>query len=136
MAFVLMTVDMAWIFFAWACIQEGAREGVRYAVTGQVLSKTCETASIDSVIEKYSFGFVNSKNAASAISIQYYSPTNLTTPLTGSTRNAGGNVVKVVVGPITVGTFGPIFRHWQPIHLTARFMDVMEGSPNGTPPCL
>ena len=47
MAFLLMTMDVAWILFGWASIQEGAREGVRYAISCQVSSGL--NASIASV---------------------------------------------------------------------------------------
>jgi len=133
MAFILMTLDLAWIFFAWACIQEGAREGVRFAVTGQLLSGySGQDASIREVIEMYSCGFVNTSNASSVVAIQYYAPLTMT-PLSGAGSNAGGNVVKITIGPIPVGTFGPIFRTWRAISLTASSSDVMEGSPSNTP---
>ncbi len=132
-ALVLMTLDLAWILFAWACIQEGAREGVRFAVTGQLAQGySGQDASIQAAIEMYSFGFVNATNASSVVNIQYYSPLTMT-PVNGVGSNAGGNVIKVTIGPISVGTFGPIFRHWTPINLEAAASDVMEGTPNNTP---
>lgn len=135
LACVFMTLDVAWILFTWASIQEGVREGVRFAVTGQILQGySCQDASIRAVIESYSFGFVNSGNASTVVNIQYYSPLTMQ-PLSGQGSNAGGNVVKITVSPITVGTFGPIFRSWTPINLAAASSDVMEGSPNSTPPC-
>lgn len=134
MALMLMTMDIAWIFFAWASIQEGCREGVRFAVTGQLLSGySGQDASIRAIIEECSFGFVNANNASSAVTIQYYSPLTLQ-PLNGAGSNAGGNVITITVSNISVGTFGPIFRRWAPVVLAASSSDVMEGSPNSTPP--
>lgn len=133
-ACVLMTLDVAWIFFAWACIQEGAREGVRFAVTEQLLSGySGQDASIRAVIENYSVGFVNSSNASSVVNIQYYLPTTMTA-VSGTGSNASGNVIRITVGPITVGTFGPLFRNWSPISLKASSSDVMGGAPGSTPP--
>ncbi len=135
LACVFMTLDLAWILFTWASIQEGVREGVRFAVTGQVLQGyACQDASIRAVIQMSSIGFVNATNAASVVQIQYYDPLTLQ-PLNGVGSNAGGNVVKITVSQISVATFGPILRSWTPIKLAASSSDVMEGSPGGVPPC-
>ena len=127
-------MDVAWIFFAWASIQEGVREGVRFAVTGQVLTGySGQDASIREVVQQYSFGFISSANAATEIGIQYYSPTTLT-PLSGVGSNSGGNVVKITVSGINVRSFGPIWRSGTTVALAASSSDVMEGSPGGVPP--
>ena len=141
LAFLFLIMDVAWIIFGWACIQEGVREGVRFAVTGQLLPGcTGQDASIRQIVQQLSFGFAGTTNqcgpgapANPLITIQYFSPTNMA-PCNGANCNVGGNVVKITVSGVTIGSFGPIFRKWTPINLGASSSDVMEGSPNGTPP--
>ncbi|MBV8864036.1 MAG: hypothetical protein JO210_01400 [Acidobacteriaceae bacterium] len=59
----------------------------------------------------------------------------MSTPLTGSGSNAGGNVVEVSVQGVAVNTLGPILREqWSTMVMNANSSDVMESSPNGTPP--
>jgi Flp pilus assembly protein TadG len=131
-ALLLMTMDLAWILFGWACIQEGVREGVRYAVTGSGQSETTLDSSIRNVVKQYSFGFVNSSNVSSVVTVDYYSAASFSssttpTPVNGLTGATGkGNVVKVTVSGVAVGTFGPIFRNWTPMTLAASSSDVMQ----------
>ena len=121
MAFLLMTLDVAWILFGWASIQEGAREGVRYAISCQVSSGL--NAAIANVVKQYSAGFAKTSN----VTVKYCSPTDTATPCTALTGVVtGGQVVKVTVHDVAIGTFGPIFRTWTPISLTASAADVME----------
>jgi Flp pilus assembly protein TadG len=121
MGFLLMTMDVAWILFGWASIQEGAREGVRYAISCQVSSGL--NASIKSVVQQYSAGFAKPAN----VTIKYCSATDVATPCTALTGVVtAGQVVNVTVGNVSVGTFGPIFRTWTPISLSASSADIME----------
>ncbi len=135
MAMLLITIDLGWLLFAWASIQEAVREGVRFAVTGQTGTFACQDAAIQSIVEQYSFGFVNSGNVNSIVSIQYFSPANLSTPLTGAGSNAGGNVVKISISNLPIQPLAPLWRSASPLILSASSSDIMEGSPNGTPPC-
>jgi hypothetical protein len=137
MAFILMLLDVAWILFGWACLQEGVREGVRFAVTGTILSGcTSHDASIKEVVRRYSFGFAGSSNqcgasaSASPVHVDYYTQPDLS-PCPGAGCNIAPNVVKISATGISAGTFGAIFRHWTPITLAASSSDVME---NGTAP--
>ena len=134
LALLLLTLDTAWAIFAFASIQEGVREGVRFAITGQVLGGySGQDASIRAVVQEYSFGFVKASNANSAVQIHYYSPTTLQ-ELTGPGSNSGGNIVKVVVSGISLTPMAPLWRSNSPIALSASSSDVMEPSPNGIPP--
>lgn len=121
MAFLLMTMDLAWILFGWASIQEGAREGVRYAISCQVSSGL--NSAISSVVQQYSAGFAKSSN----VTVKYCSATDTANPCTALTGVVtGGQVVNVTVHDVAMGTFGPIFRTWTPISLSASSADVME----------
>lgn len=121
MGFLLMTMDIAWILFGWASIQEGAREGVRYAISCQVSSGL--NASIASVVQQYSAGFAKAVN----VTVKYCSATDTASPCTAlGGVVTGGQVVSVTVHDVSVGTFGPIFRTWTPISLSASSADIME----------
>ncbi len=142
LAFMFMTLDLAWLIFGWASIQEGVREGVRFAVTGRVLSGyACQDASIRAIIQETSLGFVNASNSSSVINIQYYLPTTLT-PVSGVGSNAGGNVIVITAGSATSGPaqiiIHPLVAIWfksTPFNLIVSSSDVMEGSPSSGPPC-
>jgi Flp pilus assembly protein TadG len=128
LAFLFMMMDVAWIFFGWACIQEGAREGARYAVTGSGNSEATLDASISLVVQQYSFGFATPAN----ISIDYYpsvgySSSGAPASLDGQPDSTHvGNIVKVTVQNVSMGSFGPIFRTWGPVNLAASAADVLQ----------
>jgi Flp pilus assembly protein TadG len=127
-AILLMTIDVAWIIFASACIQEGAREGVRYAVTGSGQSESSLDSSVKTVVKQYSFGFAATTN----VSVDYYPPTGYSSSgipasLDGSSQaTAVGNIVKVTVQGVTMTSFGPLFRAWTPLQLSASASDVLQ----------
>lgn len=128
-AMLFLTIDLGWLLFAYASIQEGVREGVRFAITGQTLpGYTGQDASIRKIVQIYSFGFVKPTSSDTQVTIQYFTPATLT-PVSGYNSNVGGNVVKISVSGISVNPFGPIWRSSTPIVLSASSSDVMEPSP-------
>lgn len=131
---VLFTVDVSFSIFARATLQHAVREGVRYAVTGQVSGSSCLGASVQQLVAQNSFGFIPSGQASSFVSVQYYNPNTLTA-ITDNTGPVGGNVVQVSIAGVTVKSFGPLFRSAAPISMSASALDVMESSPGGVPPC-
>lgn len=131
---LMLTLDVAWVIFAWASIHEAVRAGVRFAITSQVLpGYPGQDASIQAVVQQSSFGFITAQNVSSTVAIHYYSQTTLA-EITGPGSNAGGNVVKIVVQGIPVIPIAPIWRSSSPLTLSASSSDVMEASPNGMPP--
>ena len=135
-AFLFLTMNIAWIIFAWASIQEGAREAVRYGIS--IGATTGLDQAIRNVAVTDSMGFVKASNVA----IAYYAPsapnTNVASP--GSTTSAaGGNVVQVT---ITL-PFKPLVPFWHAnnkfsgnftsdaITLSATSADVFETLPPG-----
>lgn len=110
--FVFAVISVAWLIFAQACLQNGAREAVRFAITHQ------SEADIKARLQKYAFGFA----ADAQISVQYYTPNNLQS----SGKNDAGNIVEVSVAvecPVLIpfGSISPTFA------LSADSSDVMEG---------
>ena len=127
-ALLFMTINLAWIFFGWSCIQAGAREGVRYAVTGSGQPETTLDSGIKQVVQQYSFGFAK----ASSISVDYYPSTGYSSSGAPASMDGGvgataaGNVVRVSVQNVSVGIWGPIFRAATPVSLAASASDVMQ----------
>ena len=130
LALVFLTMDAAWMVFAKASLQFGVREGVRYAVTSQTAPGMGQDASIKSVVQQNSFGFLNGTDGLSKISISYYNPATLAP----TNLNAGGNVVEVSVDGVLVSPLAPVWRSSDPLQISVRSTDVMESSPGGIPP--
>jgi Flp pilus assembly protein TadG len=128
LGFVFLILALSWVIFAWACIQEAVREGARTAVTCS--SSTALNSTIISVVKQYSFGFVNSGNAANVVQIQYFDPTTLL-PITGQVFT--GDVVKVSISNLPVYAFAPIMRANSPIVLGAASSDIMSCPSPATP---
>ena len=128
-AILLFIIDMSWMIFAKATLQEAAREGVRYAVTGQG-----GDASVQQVVWGRAFGLIPQTSLGCYISVRYYAPTATGTPITGTGSNGGGNVVEVSINNVPINPLGPLWRSSSPLQLSAISSDVMESSPGGTPP--
>lgn len=131
LALLLLIMDVGWVVFVQASLQEGVREGVRSGITGQ-LQSGCSglDCSIRQVVEQYSFGFATSNN----ISISYYSPSTLTSVTGQAGATAGGNILQVTVSNVSIKSLGPIWRsNTTPIVLAATASDVMEAKPIITP---
>ena len=130
-ALVFLIMDVGWAVFAEVSLQEAAREGVRWGITGQLYTGCSGLdCSIKKVVQEFSFGFVN----ASEISIHYYSPcggpTCTLTEVTGQAgATAGGNILQVSISGVTVKSFGALLRTTSPLSLGATATDVMEAQP-------
>ena len=130
-ALVLLIMDVGWAVFAQVSLQEAAREGVRWGITGQLYTGCSGLdCSIKKVVQEFSFGFVN----ASDISIHYYSPCSgaacTLTEVTGQAgATAGGNILQVSISGVTVKSFGALLRTTSPLSLGATATDVMEAQP-------
>jgi len=139
-AMLFFAFNIAWIFFGWACVQEAAREGVRYGITGAGISSGA--SGVDNAIKNFTksmaVGFMNAHNNP-VVTVQYFSPTTLTevTGQSGSTQS--GNVLRVTAS-IQLKSLVPVwqpngtkqggFGAWSPT-LAAASADVME---TPTPP--
>jgi hypothetical protein len=111
--FVFAVISVAWLIFAQACLQNGAREAVRFAITHKSVS------DIEDRLRTYAFGFAD----GAEIHVQYFAPNNLQLP---TTNNDPGNLVEVsvkVACPILI-PFGSISPT---VTLSADSSDLMEG---------
>ncbi len=136
MAFLFLIIDVAWMCFAQSTLQHAVQVGVRAAVTGYVPSGASgQDAYVKSVVQQNAMGFLNGPTGLDEITINYFSPANLSLSLSGSGSNVGGNVIQVSVTNVPVNALGPILRDSSSqFLLKATASDVMESSPNGIPP--
>ena len=127
---VVLLIALAWVIFAWTCVQEAVREGARVAVT--CTPSTGLNSAIQQVVERYSFGFVNAGNVASVFSVQYLDPTTLSA-VSGTVYS--GDVVKVSVSNLSVNTFAPVMRGGTPsvLLIGASSSDIMSCPTPATP---
>src|ERR1700752_4200556 len=102
---LFLSINIAWILFGWACVQEAVREGVRYGITGPVSSGM--DRAITTFVTKMSMGFINPANNPT-ITVQYFSPTTYTEVTGQSGATTSGNVLKVTAS-ISVKSLVPIW---------------------------
>lgn len=143
-ALIFAFVDFGMMIFRWSTLQNAVREGARYAITFQrqtVAGVTLgQDASVKNVVEQYSMGLVRVTDSPQRIFVNYYAPTNLTTPI-GTGGNTPGNVVEVSVQNVSFawlaplsGSFGygiPFFRQTTPLSLSVYSSDMLGGLPVG-----
>jgi Flp pilus assembly protein TadG len=123
LALLMLTFDTAWVLFASACLHEGVREGVRFAITGQ------SDTNIRAKVQQYSFGFITDSSTNGPVQVNYYSPSDPSTPIYGVGSNCAGNIVKVVVSGVSVSPVVPIWRSASPLILSTSSADVVEPNP-------
>ncbi len=140
MFFAMMDYGMA--IFLKNTMQFAVRQGVRYAVTSQTAAGLGQDASIKSVVNQYSMGFLNYVapsgigrpcSGTGCISIDYYTPNTLTL-VAGVGSNVGGNIVQVSANNLSWAWMAPLLRSTAPLQFSVTSADVMEASPNGIPP--
>ncbi len=129
-ALIFGIVDFGFGIFIRSTLQHAVREGVRYAVTYQTVGGMGHDDSIKSVVKASAMGFLNADDKAAKIKIRYYDPTTLTEV----SSNSPGNLIEVSVEDYTWGWMAPLMRSANPLRITVRSSDRMEGLPGGTNP--
>lgn len=140
-ALLFAFIDYGILLFRWTTLQSAVREGCRYAITYQTQSGLGQNASIQAVVQQYAMGIVKTTDNPQDIFVNYYSPSNLTTPIVGAGGNAPGNIVEVSVQGVSwswiaplSGSYGgnvPFFRSTTPITLNVYSSDILGGYPAG-----
>jgi Flp pilus assembly protein TadG len=136
-ALILAFVDFGLVLFRWSTLQNAVREGCRYAITYQTGAQG-QDAAIEAVVQQFSMGLVTSTDSPQHIFVNYYAPTNLTTPIPfGSGGNVPGNVVEVSVQNVSWPWLAPLSGTFvgntrTPITLNVYSSDIMNGYPAGT----
>ncbi len=115
---VFLIMCIAWVIFAKATLQHAVREGCRFAVTGQ------QIPDIQQRVISNAIGVP--KLSTAQIQVQYYAQSNLTTPLTGNSANAGGNLVEVSVSGVVINPLVPAWPGLTAVTLSAAASDIME----------
>ncbi len=141
-ALIFAFVDYGLLLFRWSTLQNAVREGCRYAITFQTATGLGQDASVTQVVQRYSLGLLNTADTAGQIHVDYFSTSNLNTPIpSASGGNVPGNVVEVSVqgvawkqlAPLS-GSFGngiPFLRSLAPIALNIYSSDILGGYPAG-----
>lgn len=134
-------IDVSVAIFMKNTMQYAVREGVRYAITGQTMNGLGQIASIKSVVQSNSMGFLNgNNNGAGVISVTFYNPNSTPTPLavvTGVGANNTGNVVQVAITGLSWAWIAPVgHAGGSALTISAASSDVMEAPPNGILPTL
>ncbi|HBY61205.1 MAG TPA: hypothetical protein DEH78_15390, partial [Solibacterales bacterium] len=136
MALLVALIDFSLVIFMRSTIQFAVREGVRFAITYQTVPGKGHDDSVKAIVESNSMGFL--KNKTSYIKVKYYSPSNLTAPLSGAGSNGPGNVVEVSIDQLPWSWLAPLQPDYNqkgarksPFTLNASAADVMQGLPVG-----
>lgn len=127
---IFLMIDIGWTLFVKATLQHAVREGVRYAVTGQVNGGLGQMASIQGVVQQNAAGLL--ADHPETIHVSFFRPD--TQQSTAS--NAGGNVVIVSVDGYQISPLLPFMHKGDPISVTVRSGDRLEASPASGPPSL
>jgi len=132
LAVLFGVVDLAVAVFVQNMAQFAVRQGVRYAITSQTMTGMGQDASIKTVVQDYTMGFLNSLSSdgvgADTISITYYNPVTLL-PVTGVGSNIGGNIVVVSANGLSWAWMVPLLRSAAPLTFSVSSADIMEATP-------
>jgi hypothetical protein len=132
LAVLFGVVDLAVAVFVQNMAQFAVRQGVRYAITSQTMTGMGQDASIKTVVQDYTMGFLNSLSSdgvgADTISITYYNPVTLL-PVTGVGSNIGGNIVVVSATGLSWAWMVPLLRSAAPLTFSVSSADIMEATP-------
>jgi Flp pilus assembly protein TadG len=123
---IFLIFDMSFSLYIKSTLQEAARDGVRFAVTGQVLTgDTYMNDSIVKVVQGSALGFLNGASGACHVSVAYYDPYG------GAVNTAsGGNVVQVSVTGVQYTPLAAILKSSAPVSINVQASDVMEACPS------
>ena len=127
------TIDFSMAILMKNTVQSAVREGVRYAVTGQVMNGMGQDDSIKTTVQNNSLGFLAGNTKMALISVTYYNPTTLAA-VTGTGSNAPGNIVQVQVTGLSWAWMVPYGRDATPLSITCTSSDIVEPNNGGVPP--
>jgi hypothetical protein len=132
LALLFGIIDIAFAIFVRNTMQFAVRQGVRYAVTSQIMTGMGQDDSIRNVVKTYSMGLLDGLspdgNGLQHISISYYDPISLTL-LAGAGSNVGGNIVVVSCTGLSWAWMVPLLRSATPMQFSVSSADIMEATP-------
>jgi Flp pilus assembly protein TadG len=127
MAVVFGFSQLAMAVWMKSTLHFAVREGIRFAITGRVLSGSGHDASIKEVIRRRAGGILTTQQATNLITIQYYNPLGVAT-----SSNAGGNTIVLTVNNFPVPMLTGQALSWvgKPITVSAKAVGRQEPYPN------
>lgn len=132
LAILFAVLDFSIALFVKNTVQFAVCQGVRFAITSRTLPGMAHDASIKSVVQGYTLGFLNYLSAdhigANRIAITYYDPVSLA-PVAGVGSNAGGNIVVISASGLSWAWMVPLLRNAAPLQFAVSSADIMEASP-------
>lgn len=124
---ILLVLDLSLSIFIKSTLTTAARDGVRFAVTGQLLpGDTYLNDSIAKVVQKSAMGFLSGQNNACMVSVTYFDPAGQVT-----TSPTAGSVVQVSVQGYQYTPLGALFKSGDPIPISTQASDILEACPVG-----
>ena len=122
---IFLIFDMSFSLYIKSTLQEAARDGVRFAVTGRVSAgDTYMNDSIVKVVQGSALGFLTGASGACKVSVTYYDPYG------GAVNSAsGGNVVQVSISGVQYTPLAALFKSSAPVSINVQASDVMEACP-------
>lgn len=132
LGFLFMTLDIAWMVFTRATLQNAVQQGMRFAVVTRAnyAGPAAQKTAIKNAVKWWSGNMLRGKE--DLIDVKWYSPSNLSTPLplvnadgSPSHANDAGNVVKVSVENFVAAPLLGIFHDLTPWAFRARSSDRM-----------
>ena len=147
MTILLAIIDFSLAIFVMDTLEYAARQGCRYAITGNVATGLNQDASIRQVVRNNSMGFLSNTDTVpdANITINYYTLNSATNTWTATASNANGNMVEVGVSafswawivPGWWGTDGAGHSEWKslgPLSINAASADISQAClPSGCP---
>ena len=133
LAILFAVLDLSIALFVKNTVQFAVCQGVRYAVTSQTLAGMGQDASIKTVVQGYTLGFLDYLSpdhvGKNRIAITYYDPVSLA-PVAGAGSNAGGNIVVVSASGLSWAWMVPLLRSAAPLQFSVSSADIMEATPD------
>jgi hypothetical protein len=132
-------IDFSVAIFVMDTVEFAARQGVRYAITGNTANDDStgaalkQDASIRQVVRDNSLGFLSSV-PDSQITIDYFALDPSTNTWTSTTSNANGNLVKVGVSGFSWAWMVPGWRGMDSLSINAASADITGACVNGICP--
>lgn len=145
LVFILLAIiDVSVAIFIMNTLEYAARQGVRYAITGQTSGANQQNASIRQVVKANSLGFLNASTPDSQITITYYSlvtdPKNANVntwqQVTGAGANSNGNLVKVSVLGFSWAWMVPYLWGESTLSMNAASTDISSACTSGVCPAM
>jgi Flp pilus assembly protein TadG len=129
---LLGIIDFSLAIFVMDTLEFAARQGVRYAITGQT-GAGGQDASIRQVVKDNSLGFLGSADDLK-ITINYYALDTTSNTWQPTASNAGGNLVKVGVSGFSWAWMVPGWRGSSALNINTASADLVEGCPSSICP--